>query len=69
MGSDDVASESVRQKIKEIVSSENARSPYSDQDIADELKKSNIDVARRTVAKYREMMGILPSSKRKKHIV
>jgi len=69
MGSDDVASESVRQKIKEIVSSENARSPYSDQDIADELKKSNIDVARRTVAKYREMMNILPSSKRKKHIV
>lgn len=68
-GADDVASESVRQKIKEIVSSEKPQSPYSDQDIADELKKHNIDVARRTVAKYREMMGILPSSRRKKHIV
>ena len=68
-GQDDVASESVRQKIKEIVSKETPQSPFSDQDIVDELKKFNIDIARRTVAKYREMMGILPSSKRKKHMV
>lgn len=68
-GQDDVASESVRQKIKEIVSKETPQNPFSDQNIADELKKFNIDVARRTVAKYREMMGILPSSKRKKHVV
>jgi len=68
-GQDDVASESVRQKIKEIISEEPAKKPYSDQDIVDELKKHNIDVARRTVAKYREMLGILPSSKRKKHMV
>jgi RNA polymerase sigma-54 factor len=31
------------------------------------LKENGIDIARRTVAKYREMMGILPSSKRKKY--
>jgi len=44
---------------------EDARHPYSDQYIAALLAKENVDIARRTVAKYREMMGILPSSKRK----
>jgi RNA polymerase sigma-54 factor len=36
--------------------------------MAEMLKAENIDIARRTVAKYREMMGVLPSSKRKKII-
>ena len=40
-------------------------SRYSDQYIAELLAKESIDIARRTVAKYRELMGILPSSKRK----
>jgi RNA polymerase sigma-54 factor len=62
----EVASESVKQKIKEIVGQEDARRPYSDQKIVELLKAQNIDIARRTVAKYREMLGILPSSKRKK---
>ena len=66
---DDVASESVREKIRQMITDENTKSPLSDQQIADELKKYNIDIARRTVAKYREMLGILPSSKRKKYIV
>jgi RNA polymerase sigma-54 factor len=44
---------------------EKATKPYSDQDISDILRKLNIKIARRTVAKYREMMGILPSRKRK----
>jgi len=66
---DDVASESVREKIRQLITDENTKSPLSDQQIADELKKHNIDIARRTVAKYREMLGILPSSKRKKYIV
>ncbi|MGH7856107.1 MAG: hypothetical protein ACREQY_02170, partial [Candidatus Binatia bacterium] len=39
--------------------------PLSDQYIASMLERENVDIARRTVAKYREMMGILPSSKRK----
>ena len=42
-----------------------ARQPLSDQHIAEMLAKENVDIARRTVAKYREMMGILPSSKRR----
>lgn len=62
---EDVSAESVRKKIREIIGSEDPRSPFSDQCIAERLAKDNIDIARRTVAKYRELMGILPSSKRK----
>jgi RNA polymerase sigma-54 factor len=64
-GGEDVSSESVKQRIREIIQAEDARRPYSDQYIAEMLGKENVDIARRTVAKYREMMGILPSSKRK----
>ncbi|MBN2715317.1 MAG: RNA polymerase factor sigma-54 [Deltaproteobacteria bacterium] len=63
---DDIASESVKNKIKEIVDGENSRRPYSDQKIVDILKDGGIVIARRTVAKYREMLGILSSTKRKK---
>ena len=64
---DAVASKSVKEEIRNIVSAENPKKPYSDSDIVDLLKKSGISIARRTVAKYREMMGVLPSSKRKKY--
>jgi RNA polymerase sigma-54 factor len=62
----DVASESVKEKVKAIVAQEPPKNPYSDQKIVELLLKENINIARRTVAKYREMLGILPSSKRKK---
>jgi RNA polymerase sigma-54 factor len=62
---DDVSAESVRKKIRELISSEDPRRPYSDQSIAERLSKDHIDIARRTVAKYRELMGILPSSRRR----
>lgn len=62
----DVASESVKEKVKALISAENPVHPLSDQKIVELLLKDNIDIARRTVAKYREMLGILPSSKRKK---
>ena len=61
-----VSSETVKEHIKNIVKSENRLRPFSDQEIAEMLKSRNIDVARRTVAKYREALGILPSRKRKK---
>jgi len=64
---DAVASKSVKEEIKKIVSAENPKKPYSDSDIVDLLKKSGVSIARRTVAKYREMMRVLPSSKRKKY--
>lgn len=60
--------ESIKAKIKEIIASEDARKPYSDKKIAAILKEKGINIARRTVAKYRESMGILPSNQRKKII-
>ncbi len=65
---DQVASESVKDRIKQLVLSEDTENPYSDQDIVNLLKKANIVIARRTVAKYREMLGLLSSSKRKRVI-
>ncbi len=63
---DDMASESVKEAIRQIVSGENPKKPLSDREIVDLLKTKNINIARRTIAKYREMLGILPSGKRKK---
>ena len=62
---DSVSSESVKEHLKNIIKSENKAKPFSDQEVARLLKKFNINVARRTVAKYRETLGILPSRKRK----
>jgi RNA polymerase sigma-54 factor len=62
---EDLASEAVKSKIKILVEGEDTKKPHSDQKIVELLKKSGIDIARRTVAKYREQMGILSSSKRK----
>jgi RNA polymerase sigma-54 factor len=62
---DEVSAESVKDRIRAIVVAEDARHPLSDQHIAEILAKENVDIARRTVAKYREIMGILPSSKRR----
>jgi RNA polymerase sigma-54 factor len=61
-----VASKSVKEDIRKLVSEEDPRKPCSDSDIVALLDKAGISIARRTVAKYREMMGILPSSRRKK---
>jgi RNA polymerase sigma-54 factor len=63
---DSLASESVKLKIKDLVGKENPKNPLSDQKIVELLKKDGIKIARRTVAKYRDMLKILPSSKRKK---
>jgi RNA polymerase sigma-54 factor len=62
---DDIASESVKNKIRQLIGAEDARHPLSDQMIVELLKNQSIDIARRTVAKYREQLGILSSSKRK----
>lgn len=63
---DSLASESVKLKIKALVQDEDVKNPLSDQKIVELLKKEGIMIARRTVAKYRDMLKILPSSKRKK---
>ena len=63
----DIASESVKQAIKKIVAGEDPKAPFSDQKIVQILRESDIKIARRTVAKYREMLGILSSAKRKQY--
>lgn len=64
-----VASEAVKERIRKMVSLENQAKPLSDQAIADLLKKEDINIARRTVAKYRDLLGILPSSRRKRTLM
>lgn len=66
-GGDALASESVKLKIKDLVAKEDTKNPLSDQKIVDLLKVDGIQIARRTVAKYRDMLKILPSSQRKKY--
>jgi len=67
-GTDALASEAVKEKIKQMVTKEDSKNPLSDQKIVEYLRKENIEIARRTVAKYRDMLGILSSGKRKKII-
>ncbi len=62
----EISSESVKDKIRALIAGEDPRKPLSDQSIVETLKADGIDIARRTVAKYREMIGILSSSRRKK---
>ncbi len=65
-GSKDVAAQSVKERIKRLIESEDPTKPFSDKQIVEILAKDNIKIARRTVAKYRDLMGILPSSRRKR---
>jgi RNA polymerase sigma-54 factor len=60
-----VASESVKERIRRLIVNEDPRRPLSDQRIAEMLKVANIDIARRTVTKYRESMNLLSSTKRR----
>ncbi|MBV8450691.1 MAG: RNA polymerase factor sigma-54 [Deltaproteobacteria bacterium] len=63
---EDVSAETVKEKIRTLVAGEGQHNPLSDQAIADILHNDQINIARRTVAKYRQALGILPSSRRKK---
>lgn len=67
-GSDSLASEAVKEKIRQMIQKEDQKIPLSDQKIVELLRDDNIEIARRTVAKYRDMLGILSSGKRKKVI-
>lgn len=65
-GGGELASEAVKEKIKKLVESEDSRRPYSDQKLVELLRDDGIKIARRTVAKYREQLNLLSSSKRRK---
>lgn len=63
---EDQSAKSVMEMIRHIIDEEDPRKPYSDKKIAEILKARGINIARRTVSKYREKMGILPTSTRKR---
>lgn len=64
---EDTSSSYVKQLVKKIVEGENKAKPYSDQKIVHLLKENEVEIARRTVAKYRDELGILSSTQRKRY--
>jgi RNA polymerase sigma-54 factor len=65
---DTASSTAIRALIKKLVSEENPQKPFSDSKIANMLAEQGINVARRTIAKYREALSIPPSNERKRLI-
>jgi len=60
-----VSNTSVKEMIADMVAAEDRASPFSDQELVAKLQEKGINIARRTVAKYREELGILPSNLRR----
>lgn len=65
-GGDAISSLTIKEKIRRMVAEEDSKQPLSDQAIAEELRKDGLQIARRTVAKYREELRIAPSTARKR---
>jgi RNA polymerase sigma-54 factor len=63
----EISAKSAKDKIRRIIGQEEPRNPLSDQKIADMLKKDGLNIARRTVAKYREQLGLLPARMRRQY--
>jgi len=63
---DDLSARAVRDKIKGMVDEEDTKKPLTDQAIVSMLKSDGVQIARRTVAKYRDQLGILPARMRKR---
>jgi RNA polymerase sigma-54 factor len=62
-----VSNKTIKDMISQIIDEEKQAKPYSDQSIVDQLKVKDIKIARRTVAKYREELGILPTNLRRRY--
>nr|WP_291567792.1 RNA polymerase factor sigma-54 [Clostridium sp. UBA2485] len=63
---DDISTNNIKKKIKEIIDGENKKKPFSDSTICNMLNNEGIMISRRTIAKYREQLGIFSSSQRKR---
>jgi len=63
---DRFSSRSIQEKIKDWIATEDPEHPLSDQDLVDRLSEAGVEIARRTVAKYRQVLQILPVDRRKK---
>jgi RNA polymerase sigma-54 factor len=64
---EEYSSEAVKETIRDLLAHENSFHPYSDEKIGSILQERGIKLARRTVAKYRDQLGVLSSQKRKKY--
>ena len=62
-----LSSNSVKSIIRDMIDAEDTKKPLSDQDMVEMLREKGIEISRRTVAKYRESMGIQSSSKRRRY--
>jgi RNA polymerase sigma-54 factor len=60
------SSKKIHDMIKNLIKDESDKDPFSDQDIVDIMEKQGIEIARRTVAKYRKILNILPANRRKR---
>jgi RNA polymerase sigma-54 factor len=65
-GGDDVSARGIKAQIEKLVSDEDSRNPLTDQAIVNILKQSGVQIARRTVAKYRDQLGVLSARMRKR---
>lgn len=65
-GGEDVSSKRVKNQIARLIEEEDSKHPLSDQEIVDRLQAEGLNIARRTVSKYREQMKILPARFRKR---
>ena len=65
--SQNISSTKVKELIKQIIMAEEQGEAFSDDEIAEQLKSFSVNIARRTIAKYRESLGVPPASKRKKN--
>jgi RNA polymerase sigma-54 factor len=63
---EDVSAKTARDRIKNLIAEEDAKDPLSDQKIAEVLHQDGLNIARRTVAKYREQLRILPARFRRR---
>jgi len=62
-----VSNTTVKEQIADIIENEDPAKPYSDQDVVNILAEQDVKIARRTVAKYREELGILPTNLRRRY--
>jgi RNA polymerase sigma-54 factor len=63
---DDVSARGIKDQIEKLVAGEDPKNPLTDQAIVDVIQRSGVQIARRTVAKYRDQLGILPARMRKR---
>lgn len=66
-GTGSISADSIQQKIRLMIEDENKKKPFSDRELTEKLQKEGIQISRRTVAKYREAMGIAGASGRKRY--